>query len=217
MKRQGHYCRICGRHRANEKFLGKGHAKHICEDCDREHRAKLREQKRALNSQVVFVQVLARPERKIIVKRAVKADNSSAYCAEVGRGVWDELKSISGALGDPLGLWMPPAMRPAGTSAYVQGVEVSAGYDGHAPDGFDVVALPACWMMIFQGPPYDEGRVGEAVKVVQTAIKRFDPQVYGYEWADDAPRVHWEPIGVRGYIEARPVRPGERLGILHWV
>ena len=218
MKKQGHYCRICGRHRANEKFSGKGHAKHICKDCDREHRAKLRERKRELDSRVVFVQVLARPERKVIVKRAVKANDSSAYCAEVGRGVWDDLKAIPGTLGDPLGLWMPPAMRPAGTSAYVQGVEVSAGYDGHAPDGFDVVALPACWMMVFQGPPYDEGRVGEAVKVVQAAIKRFDPQVYGYEWADDdAPCVHWEPHGVRGYIEARPVRPGERLGILHWV
>jgi transposase-like protein len=58
MKKQGHYCRICGRHRANEKFSGKGHAKHICKDCDREHRAKLREQKRELNSRVVFVQVL---------------------------------------------------------------------------------------------------------------------------------------------------------------
>lgn len=29
----GHYCRICGRTRANEKFSGKGHAKHICKDC----------------------------------------------------------------------------------------------------------------------------------------------------------------------------------------
>ena len=29
----GHYCRICGRTRANEKFSGKGHASHICKDC----------------------------------------------------------------------------------------------------------------------------------------------------------------------------------------
>ncbi len=218
MKKQGHYCHVCGRRRANERFSGKGHAKHICKDCDREHRATLRERKRELDSRIVFVQVLARPERKLIVKRAVKANNSSAYCAEIGSSVWDELKAVPGAMGEPLGLWMPPAMRPAGTSAYVQGVEISAGYDGHAPDGFDVVTLPACWMMIFQGSPYDEGLVGEAIRVVQAAIKRFDPQAYGYEWADDnAPRAHWESIGARGYIEARPVRPGERLGILHWV
>lgn len=30
-----HYCRICGRHRANEKFSGKGHQIHVCKDCMR--------------------------------------------------------------------------------------------------------------------------------------------------------------------------------------
>ncbi len=32
-KRQGHYCKICGEIKANEKFSGKGHAKHICKSC----------------------------------------------------------------------------------------------------------------------------------------------------------------------------------------
>lgn len=32
-KRQGHYCRICGEYKANEKFSGKGHARHICKEC----------------------------------------------------------------------------------------------------------------------------------------------------------------------------------------
>lgn len=32
-KRQGHYCKICGETKANEKFSGKGHAKHICKSC----------------------------------------------------------------------------------------------------------------------------------------------------------------------------------------
>ena len=31
----GHYCRICGRERANEKFSGKGHRIHVCKDCMR--------------------------------------------------------------------------------------------------------------------------------------------------------------------------------------
>ncbi len=26
----GHYCKICGEYKANEKFSGKGHAAHIC-------------------------------------------------------------------------------------------------------------------------------------------------------------------------------------------
>lgn len=32
-KKQGHYCRVCGERKANEKFSGKGHAKHICKEC----------------------------------------------------------------------------------------------------------------------------------------------------------------------------------------
>jgi len=31
----GHYCRICGRTRPNEKFSGKGHRAHVCKDCAR--------------------------------------------------------------------------------------------------------------------------------------------------------------------------------------
>jgi hypothetical protein len=31
----GHYCRICGQMRPNEKFSGKGHKNHICKDCSR--------------------------------------------------------------------------------------------------------------------------------------------------------------------------------------
>ena len=33
MKKRGHYCKICGEYKANEKFTGKGHANHICKTC----------------------------------------------------------------------------------------------------------------------------------------------------------------------------------------
>ena len=33
MKSHGHYCKICGEYKANEKFSGKGHAAHICKFC----------------------------------------------------------------------------------------------------------------------------------------------------------------------------------------
>ncbi len=32
---RGHYCKICGEYKANEKFSGKGHAAHICKACSR--------------------------------------------------------------------------------------------------------------------------------------------------------------------------------------
>ena len=36
----GHYCRICGRERANEKFSGQGHRIHVCKDCQKLPRAE---------------------------------------------------------------------------------------------------------------------------------------------------------------------------------
>ena len=33
MKQRGHFCKICGDYKANEKFSGKGHAAHICKQC----------------------------------------------------------------------------------------------------------------------------------------------------------------------------------------
>lgn len=32
-KPHGHFCKVCGEHKANEKFSGKGHAAHICKSC----------------------------------------------------------------------------------------------------------------------------------------------------------------------------------------
>lgn len=34
MKKLGHYCKICGQYKANEKFSGKGHSNHICKACE---------------------------------------------------------------------------------------------------------------------------------------------------------------------------------------
>lgn len=34
-KPHGHYCKVCGHHKANEKFSGKGHATHICKECSK--------------------------------------------------------------------------------------------------------------------------------------------------------------------------------------
>lgn len=34
-QRRGHFCWCCGRIRANERFSGRGHARHLCRDCAR--------------------------------------------------------------------------------------------------------------------------------------------------------------------------------------
>lgn len=39
----GHYCKICGEVKPNEKFSGRGHAQHICKECAKLPREKKNE------------------------------------------------------------------------------------------------------------------------------------------------------------------------------
>lgn len=159
------------------------------------------------NSGFVFVQVIDRPARKVIVKRGKQADEYFAYCEEVGCDVWGVLCSVKEALFEPIGMWLPKRFRPEGTSEYAQGVEVPADYCGEIPDGFEVMDLPACQMMVFQGPPYNDEVFFDAIGALGEAMENYKPELYGYSWADDdGPRFQLEPQGYRGYIEARPVR-----------
>lgn len=155
----------------------------------------------------VFVQVVERPARKAMVKFSQKATDYFTYCAEVGCDVWEVLSSIREALYEPVGMWMPPALRRIGTGEYMQGVEVPLSYDGEVPKGYDLIELPACRMMVFQGPPFADEDYEDAIGNLWEVMKTYDPKLYGFTWADsDGPRFQMEPLGYRGYIEARPVR-----------
>lgn len=155
----------------------------------------------------VFVQVIEKPSRKLILKRGVEATHYFAYCEEVGCDVWGILESIREALGEPMGMWLPENLVKPGTSVYVQGVEVPENYEGVIPEGFDLIDLPACKMAVFQGQPYDDEKFGEAIEELWDAVKNYKPELYGFKWADeDAPRFQLAPMGYRGYIEGRPVR-----------
>jgi len=155
----------------------------------------------------VFVQVIERPARKMILKRGVKATEYFEYCEEVGCDIWGILVSIKEALYEPVGLWLPSEMIPEGTSKYAQGVEVPADYSGLIPEGFDIIDLSPCKMMIFQGTPYNDEDFQNEIQSLWEVMKTYDPRIYGFEWADsDAPRFQMEPKGYRGYIEGRPVR-----------
>ncbi|MDF2889970.1 MAG: AraC family transcriptional regulator [Clostridia bacterium] len=155
----------------------------------------------------VFVQVVDRPARRLILKRGIKATHYFEYCDEVGCDVWGLLSSIKDAIYEPVGMWLPENMVRPGTSVYAQGVEVSANYAGEVPEGFDMIDLPPCKMMVFQGQPFEDEKFEEAISEIWETMKSYDPKIYGFEWADeDAPRIQLEPAGYRGYIEARPVR-----------
>lgn len=155
----------------------------------------------------VFVQVVERPARKMILKRGIKATQYFEYCEEVGCDIWGLLVSIKEAIHEPAGLWLPVNLRKPGTSEYVQGVEVPLNYSGVVPEGLEIVELPACKLMVFQGPPFEDQNYGEAISDLWEVMKTYKPEIYGFKWADeDAPRMQLEPQGYRGYIEARPVK-----------
>lgn len=159
----------------------------------------------------VFVQVVDRPARKVILKRGVKATHYFEYCEEVGCEVWSILGKIKDALYEPIGMWLPEKFRRPGTSEYVQGVEVPLDYAGEIPEGFEVMELPPCKMMVFQGPSYAEDEFEKAIGDLWAVMETYNPELYGFCWADeDGPRFQLEPMGYRGYIEGRPVRPLNR-------
>ncbi len=162
---------------------------------------------KSLPPSTVFVQVLERPARKLIIKRGRTAKDYFEYCEEVGCDIWGLLCSVKEALYEPIGIWLPERFRPKGTSLYAHGVEVPSDYEGTIPEGLEMIDLPACQMMVFQGPPFEDDDFFETIIGVSALIDHYQPQTYGYRWADeDAPRFQLEPQGYRGYIEARPVR-----------
>ena len=158
------------------------------------------------NIKNVFIQVIKKPERKVIIKRGKTADDYFAYCEEVGCDVWGLLMSMDSLCGEPVCLWLPDSMKKSGTSTNVQGVEVDKDFEGNIPDGFDIISLPEAEYLMFQGEPFREEDYCEAITAVQQSMNNYDPSVIGYKWDKENPRIQLEPRGERGYIELMAVR-----------
>ena len=166
----------------------------------------LRKEKQMETVKSIFVQVIEKPERKVLIKRGLKASDYFAYCEEVGCDVWGLLQSIKSMSGEPVCMWLPAKLIAPGTSEYVQGVEMPVNYNGVVPDGFDVIALPAAKYLMFKGEPFAEEDYCKAIEDVQTAISQYDPAVIDAQWDSSNPRIQLEPIGTRGYIELLPIK-----------
>lgn len=155
----------------------------------------------------VFIQVLRKPERKVIIKRGVKAEDYFAYCDEVGCDIWGLLMSMDSLCGEPVCMWLPERYIAPNTSKYVQGVEVDLDYSGAVPEGFDIIRLPEAEYLMFQGEPFREEDYCEAIEAIWQAMDKYNPAAIGLAWDDEnSPRIQLEPRGERGYIELRAVR-----------
>lgn len=157
------------------------------------------------NEKSIFIQVVEKPVRKVLIKRGVKASDYFEYCGEVGCDVWGVLTSMKSLCGEPVCMWLPEKYR-AGKSEYVQGVELEADYDSVVPEGFDTIELPAATYLMFQSEPFAEEDYCAAIESLQAAMDKYDPSLIRYRWDDDSPRIQLEPRGERGYIELRAVK-----------
>ena len=166
----------------------------------------LERKERTMSAKNVFLQVIDKPKRKVIIKRGKTATEYMKYCEEVGCDIWGLLVSMKSLCGEPVCLWLPEAYIKPGTSQYVQGVEVAEDYTGEIPDGFDVIELPKAQYLMFQGEPFQEEDYQQAIAEIWEAEKNYDPSLIGYQWDDLNPRIQLEPIGTRGYIELVPIR-----------
>lgn len=154
----------------------------------------------------VFIQVIEKPARKVIIKRGIKATEYFSYCEEVGCDVWGLLKSIKSISGEPVCLWLPEELRKPVTNEYVQGVEVEADYAGPVPEGFEIIDLPSATYLLFRGEPFDDENYVAAINEIWDAEEKYNPEFIGFEWDDKNPRIQLEPIGKRGYLELVPVK-----------
>lgn len=170
-------------------------------------RALRKENVKMENVKNVFIQVIKKPKRKVLIKRGKNAEDYFSYCEEVGCDVWGLLASMDSLCGEPVCMWLPDKYKTPDTSTYVQGVETDLDYSGVIPDGFDVLELPAAEYLMFQGEPFREEDYCEAISAVQQSMNNYDPSVIGYIWDNKNPRIQLEPRGERGYIELRAVTP----------
>lgn len=158
------------------------------------------------NLQNIFIQVIRKPKRKVIIKRGICAEDYFEYCGEVSCDIWGMLMSMDSLCKEPVCLWLPEAYRKANTSVYVQGVEVDVDYSGKVPEGFDVILLPEAEYLVAQGEPFKEEDYAQAISSVQYSLEQYDPTIIGYEWDESNPRIQLEPRGERGYIEMKAIK-----------
>jgi hypothetical protein len=90
-KHRGHFCWCCGRIRPNERFSGRGHARHLCRGCAKLGTAELayRQAVRDIDRLVDWSGLVRRKHRKTFERfRSHPDERVRTYAAEVAaRGV----------------------------------------------------------------------------------------------------------------------------------
>jgi AraC-like DNA-binding protein len=156
----------------------------------------------------MIVTAVERPARKLILQRSRNASCYLTYCEEM-RCEWEGLlNSIPEKFDTAALLTLPPNHIAPGTGNTAAGVEVPPDYDKPIPDGYEVIELPPCTMLYFQGAPFDdENDFGHAIGLLWELMDAYNPRQYGWDYAPDiAPYFNFGTGAKTGAKMARPVK-----------
>lgn len=80
-------------------------------------------------------------------------------------------------------------------------------YCGKIPEGFAVIELAPCKMLVFQSETYSNDDFEQAVDICMERIRKFNPEVYGYSYAYElVPKMQLPLMCWREYIELHPIK-----------
>lgn len=160
-------------------------------------------------SRTMTVTAVERPARKLILVRSVKATEYFSFCEEVGCDWEGIFNSIPEKFDTSALLTLPQNLIISGTGNIASGVEVPLDYNKPIPAGCDMIGLPPCVMLYFQGAPYeDENDFSEAIGTLWEVMDIYDPMLYGWRYAPElAPYFNF---GAGAKTGARMARPAVR-------
>jgi len=133
-----------------------------------------------------------RPERKLIFMRSERATDYFSFCEEKGCDWEGWFNSMPAKMETAAILTLPPRLQKPGYSAVAAGIEVPMDYDGEIPESCEAAVLPPSRLLYFKSRPYTEDKeFFDRMQTVFDAVSAFDPDEWGYEFADDiCPRMN---------------------------
>lgn len=150
-----------------------------------------------------------RKRRKLIYLPSHHAQDYFSYCEEIGCEWEGLLNSIPEKFETAALIELPDQFVEPGFSKTAAGIEVPLDYDKELPASYKVLELPECTMLFFQSEPYEkEEDFGKAIESAYAAIKKYDPALYGYQFAyDTAPTFNFGADPSTGARMAVPALP----------
>ena len=143
-------------------------------------------------TKLCMITAVARPQRKLLFLPSKQATDYFSYCEELGCA-WEGLfNSIPNKLETAALLELPKQFVKEGESCIASGVELPMDYDAAIPEGCRIEILEPCEMLYFESEPITkEEEFFAAMDRVLEAVKKYQPEKYGYQYADDiAPRIN---------------------------